>query len=68
MKVNRTGTPRKLGTYYVLRLSCPVGQGVPSLLAEARVKDKINVFQNNVCSYCRNKVLKDEGIESRLLK
>lgn len=51
-----------------VELICPSGQGIPELLLKAKIKDKINVFQNNVCSYCRNKVLKDEGIESRLLK
>lgn len=51
-----------------IKIICPIGQGVPEILNEAKVKEKINVFQNNVCAYCRNKVLKDEGIESRLLK
>lgn len=40
----------------------------PWELGQAKIKDVINIYQNNVCSYCRNKILEDEGIESRLLK
>jgi hypothetical protein len=35
---------------------------------QVKVRDTINIYQNNVCSYCRNKVLRDEGIETSLLK
>jgi len=59
--------PDKIELKYKATIMCGKNPK-PFFLGEAKIRKTINIYQANVCAYCRNKILEDEGLESRLLK